>query len=43
MRLLVGGAHVRPIMANVIAIAACSVLNFVVSDRWVFRAVPQPD
>lgn len=39
MRLLVGQAHVRPILANMIAIAACSVLNFIVSDRWVFRAV----
>jgi putative flippase GtrA len=39
MRLLVGQAHLRPIFANMIAIAACSVLNFIVSDRWVFRAV----
>ena len=39
MRLLVGQAHVRPILANMIAIAACSVLNFIVSDRWVFRPV----
>ena len=39
MRLLVGQAHVRPILANMIAIAACSVLNFIVSDRWAFRAV----
>ena len=39
MRLLVGQAHLRPMVANMIAIAACSVLNFVVSDRWVFRAV----
>ena len=39
MRLLVGQAHVRPILANTIAIAACSVLNFIVSDRWVFRPV----
>jgi dolichol-phosphate mannosyltransferase len=39
MRLLVGQARLRPILANMIAIAACSVLNFIVSDRWVFRAV----
>ena len=39
MRLLVGQAHLRPIVANIIAIAACSLLNFVVSDRWVFRRV----
>lgn len=39
MRLLVGQAHVRPILANMIAIAICSILNFIVSDRWVFRPV----
>jgi dolichol-phosphate mannosyltransferase len=38
MRMLVGHAHLRPMLANIIAIAACSILNFVVSDRWVFRA-----
>lgn len=38
MRLLVGEAHLRPMPANLIAIAICSILNFVVSDRWVFRA-----
>jgi len=37
MRLLVGHAHLRPILANMIAISACSILNFIVSDRWVFR------
>jgi putative flippase GtrA len=39
MRLLVGQVHLRPMLANMVAIAACSVLNFIVSDRWVFRAV----
>lgn len=39
MRLLVGQAHLRPMLANMIAIAACSVLNFIVSDRWVFRPI----
>ena len=39
MRLLVGQVHLRPMLANMIAIAACSVLNFIVSDRWVFRTV----
>lgn len=39
MRLLVGRAHARLMLANMIAIAACSVLNFIVSDKWVFRAV----
>ena len=42
MRLLVGQAHLRPMLANLIAIAACSVLNFIVSDRWVFRALRTP-
>lgn len=39
MRLLVGQVHLRPILANMIAIAACSIINFIVSDRWVFRPV----
>lgn len=38
MRLLVGGAHLRPVIANLVSIAGCSVVNFLVSDRWVFRA-----
>lgn len=37
MRMLVGGLHLRPMPANLVAIAICSVVNFVVSDRWVFR------
>ena len=39
MRLLVGCTHLRPMLANMISIAICSVVNFTVSDRWVFRAV----
>ena len=39
MRLLVGCTHLRPMLANMISIAICSVVNFVVSDRWVFRAI----
>ena len=38
MRLLVGEAHFRPVVANLVSIAACSLVNFLVSDRWVFRA-----
>ncbi len=38
MRLLVGEAHMRAVAANLISIAGCSVVNFLVSDRWVFRA-----
>jgi len=38
MRLLVGDAHLPTIAANMLSIAACSAVNFLVSDRWVFRA-----
>jgi putative flippase GtrA len=38
MRLLVGEAHMRAVVANLISIAGCSVVNYLVSDRWVFRA-----
>ena len=38
MRLLVGEAHLQALVANLISIAACSLVNFVVSDRWVFRS-----
>jgi putative flippase GtrA len=37
MRLLVGQGHLPPLPANVLSIAACSVLNFLASDRLVFR------
>lgn len=37
MRLLVGEAHLRPMVANLLSIAGCSLANFLVSDRWVFR------
>lgn len=37
MRLLVSGSHLKPILANLISIAVCSLANFIVSDRWVFR------
>ena len=36
MRALVGGAHLNYFVANVLTIALCSLLNFVVSDRFVF-------
>ena len=39
MRLLVGGSHLKPMLANLISIAVCSLVNFLVSDRWVFRTV----
>ncbi len=40
MRLLVGEAGFRPVLANVLTIASCSLLNFLVSDRAVFRPPP---
>ena len=36
MRLLVGELHVAPIPANVLAVVACSLINFLGSDRLVF-------
>jgi putative flippase GtrA len=37
MRVLVGAGHVHPLAANFIAIATCSVVNFLVSDRVVYQ------
>jgi putative flippase GtrA len=37
MKLLVEGAHVPYLPANIVAIATCSIANFFVSDRLVFR------
>ena len=36
MKLLVGFAHVNYLLANGITITACSVVNFTVSDSFVF-------
>jgi putative flippase GtrA len=36
--LLVGYAHVHYLAAGLIAVAACSTLNFVLADRFVFRS-----
>ncbi len=38
MRLLVGFAHLPPLAANLVSVAACSLLNFLLNDRLVFRA-----
>jgi dolichol-phosphate mannosyltransferase len=38
MRLLAGLAHVPYLAANLVAVATCSIVNFMVSDRMVFRA-----
>jgi putative flippase GtrA len=40
MRLLVGQAHLPPVAANLLTTAACSVINFLVSNRVVFRLAP---
>ncbi len=37
MRLLVGQAHLNYLLSNLVTIASCGLLNFVVSDRVVFR------
>lgn len=42
MRLLVGGSHLKPMIANLISVAICSLANFLVSDRWAFR-IPRAD
>ncbi len=38
MLVLVGGARLRPLPANLVAIAVCGVLNFWTSDRLVFES-----
>lgn len=37
MRLLVSGAHLPVIVANLIAILACGLANFALGDAWAFR------
>ena len=37
MRLLVGQFHIQYLVANLIAIAATSIANFLVSEWFVFR------
>jgi len=41
MRWLVGQLGMRVLVANLLTIAACSVGNFVASDRWVFPSPVQ--
>jgi len=41
MRFFVGEAHLPPILANLVSISWCALLNFVVSDRWVFQVATQ--
>jgi putative flippase GtrA len=42
MKLLVGTAHMQYLHANGITIAACSLINFLVSDRFVFLGLLTP-
>jgi len=37
MRLLVGGLYLHPVIASLVTVAGCSVVNFVLSDQVVFR------
>lgn len=37
MRMLVGQAHLPSLPANLVSIAGCSLVNFLVSDTLVFR------
>jgi putative flippase GtrA len=37
MRLLVGSLHLQYMVANLLSIGSCSLLNFVASDRLVFQ------
>jgi len=37
MKVLVGGARLNYFVANILTIATCSILNFLVSDRFVFE------
>ena len=41
MRLLVQGAHVPLLVANVAAILCCSIANFALGTRWAFAASPR--
>jgi putative flippase GtrA len=36
MKVMVGQGHINYLLANAIAIALCSIANFLVSEEWVF-------
>jgi putative flippase GtrA len=38
MRALVGQVHMNYVIANLIAVATCSIVNFLFSDRFVFES-----
>ena len=37
MRALVGGLHLQILLANAVSIASCSLVNFLLSETYVFR------
>ena len=44
MRLFAGQMHMKPIAANLLSIAVMSLANFLISERFVFRAmITRPD
>ncbi len=42
MRLFVGGLGMNYVVANILAIALCAIMNFLAGDRFVFRAAGKP-
>ncbi len=43
MKLMVGLGHVNYLIADAIAIASCSLLNFLVSEEWIFEVEANSD
>jgi putative flippase GtrA len=43
MKLMVGLGHLNYLIANSVAIAMCSLLNFLVSEEWVFESEANND
>lgn len=43
MRLLVGMAHLPYLPSNLMAIATCGLVNFLINHHYVFRAIPEQD
>ena len=43
MKILVSLAHMNYLIANAVAIASCSLLNFLVSEEWIFDAEANSD
>lgn len=37
MRIMVGIGHANYLVANAVAVAVCSIINFLLSDQWVFE------